>query len=69
MLSQYTSAPSFLNPQAAVRKFDQTVCELIKRCNALQHVKQSREQTLASLEMQLTQIQKESETTATTPAG
>jgi len=42
-----------LTGESAVRKFDQTVCELIKQRNALQHLKRSRERMLASLEMQV----------------
>ena len=45
------------------------MCELIKKCNALQHVRHSREQTLASLEMQLAQLQKETEATVASPTG
>ena len=58
-----------LTGEAAVRKFDQTVCEMIKKHNALQHVKRSREQTLAHLEMQLTQMNVEEEVIKSTPSG
>ena len=50
-----------------MRKFDQTVCELIKRRNALQHLKRSREQMLASLEVQLAQMKVDSQTSAASP--
>ena len=50
-----------------MRKYDQTVCELIKRHNALQHVKRSREQTLASLEIQLSQMKQEVQASRDTP--
>lgn len=52
-----------------MRKFDQTVCEHIKRHNALQHVRRHHEQTLASLRTQLAQMEQEAKATATTPAG
>ena len=42
-----------LSSQSAVRKFDYSVCEMINRRNALQHMKQSREKMLSSLEMQV----------------
>ncbi len=64
-----TPPPTLPCPQAAVRKFDQTVCEQIKRHNALQHVRRRREQTLASLEIQLTQMEQETATSKATPTG
>lgn len=42
-----------LSSQSAVRKFDYSVCEMINRRNALQHMKQSREKMLSSLEAQV----------------
>ena len=58
-----------LTGEAAVRKYDQTVCEMIKKHNALQHVKRSREQMLAHLEMQLAQMDMEEELSNSTPSG
>ena len=52
-----------------MRKYDQTVCEMIKRRNALQHVKRSHEKTLVALEKQIAQMESESEVIASTPAG
>lgn len=54
---------------SAIRIFDQSVCELIKRHNSLQHVKRSHQQTLATLEMQLAQMEGEAEAINSTPAG
>ena len=54
---------------SAIRIFDQSVCELIKRHNSLQHVKRNHQQTLASLEMQLAQMESEAETINSTPTG
>ena len=51
-----------------MRKFDQTGCELIKRRNALQHVKRSREQTLATLEMQLAQMKVDAQASLSSPS-
>ncbi len=45
------------------------MCEQIKRHNALQHVRRSREQTLASLEIQLNQMEQESASSKATPTG
>lgn len=58
-----------LTGDAAMRKFDQTVCEMIKKRNALQHVKRSREKALAQLELQLTHMNTEEELIASTPTG
>ena len=44
---------------AAIAKFDQTICELIKRSNALQHLKCSRAKVLANLESQLQEMKAE----------
>ena len=54
---------------SAIRIFDQSVCELIKRHNSLQHVKRSHQQTLASLEMQLAQMENEADMINSTPTG
>lgn len=53
----------------AVMNYDQTVCEMIKKHNALQHVKRSREQMLAHLEMQVTQMETEEDLTKSTPCS
>ena len=53
----------------AIRIFDQSVCELIKRHNSLQHVKRNYQQTLASLEMHLAQMTGEAQAINSTPAG
>ena len=53
----------------AIRIFDQSVCEMIKRHNSLQHVKRSHQQTLASLEMQIAQMMSEAQAINSTPAG
>lgn len=58
-----------LNGEDAVRKFDQTICEMIKKQNALQHQKRSREQMLAHLETQLSQMEIEEEVIKSTPSG
>ena len=58
-----------LTGEAALRKFDQTICEMIKKRNALQHVKRSREQTLSHLEMQMSHMDMEEEMILSTPAG
>ena len=58
-----------LTGDTAVRKFDQTVCELIKQRNALQHVKRSHKQTLSSLEIQLKQMESEADNINSTPSG
>ena len=53
----------------AIRIFDQSVCELIKRHNSLQHVKRNHQQTLASLEMHLAQMTGEAQAINSMPAG
>ncbi len=53
----------------AIRIFDQSVCEMIKRHNSLQHVKRSHQQTLASLEMQIAQMMGDAQAINSTPAG
>ena len=55
--------------QVAVRKFDQTVCEILKKRNKLQHARRSREQTLAKLSAQLEAMQGEREAIESAPAG
>ncbi len=58
-----------LTGDAAMRRFDQTVCEMIKKRNALQHVKRSREKAIAQLELQLTHLEMDEAVIASTPAG
>ena len=53
----------------AIRIYDQSVCEMIKKHNSLQHVKRSQQQMLASLEMQLAQMEGEADLINSTPAG
>lgn len=55
--------------QVAVRKFDQTVCELIKRRNSLRHMRCSREQMLSQLKVQLEAMKVEKEAILVAPAG
>ena len=58
-----------LNGDIAVQRFDQTVCELIKRRNALQHVRQSHEHMLASLEAEYQQMKNDVECIYSSPIG
>lgn len=53
----------------AVRKFDQTVCEILKKRNKLQHARRSREQLLAQLTAQVEAMQGERRAIETAPAG
>ena len=67
-----TSIPAELHGltgEAALKKFDQTICEMIKKRNALHHVKRSREKTLSHLEMQISHMDMEEEMILSTPAG
>lgn len=50
-------------------KFDQSVCELIKRFNSLQHTTKSKQKMLQTLEAQVLQMQAETEAIAASPAG
>ena len=52
-----------------MRKFDQTVCEILKKRNKLQHARCSREQMLAQLTSQVEAMQEERTATETVPAG
>lgn len=52
-----------------MRKFDHTVCELIKRRNALQHVARSRQKQLESLQRQLAHMEEETTAIKTTSVG
>ncbi len=58
-----------LTGDAAMRKFDQTVCEMIKKRNSLQHARRSREQALTQLELQLTHMDMEQKLLESTPSG
>lgn len=53
----------------AVARFDQTICELIKRRNALQHIRKSREKKLADMEEQMAQLEQETGMIMATPSG
>ena len=55
--------------QVAVRKFDQTVCEMLKKRNKLQHARRSREQLLAQLTGQVESMQGERRAIEEDPAG
>lgn len=50
-------------------KFDQTVCELIKRRNALQHEARNKQTQLESLQKQMAHMKFEADMIASTPAG
>ena len=52
-----------------MRKFDHTVCELIKRRNALQHVARNRQKQLESLQRQLAHMEEENRAIKTTSVG
>lgn len=58
-----------VNGHVAAERFDQSVCELMKRRNALQHMKQSHEETLASLEAEIIRLDMETVALAATPSG
>ena len=58
-----------VNGQVAVQRFDQSVCELIKRRNLLQHIKRSREEALAKLEAELMQMDAEGQLLSAIPRG
>lgn len=45
------------------------MCELFKRYNALQHKSKQKAETLAALEVQQVQMEKEADAVMTTPAG
>ena len=53
----------------AVRKFDQNVCELIKKRNSLQHMARSRQIQYESLKKQLMDMEKETQAIVATPNG
>lgn len=55
--------------QVALRKFDQTVCEMLKKRNKLQHARRSREQMLAQLTAQVEAMQAERKAIDLAPAG
>ena len=52
-----------------MRKFDQTVCEMLKKRNKLQHSRRSREQLLAQLSAQAEGMDQERRAIEETPAG
>lgn len=58
-----------VNGDVAVARFDQSVCELMKRRNSLQHMKRSHEDTLYGLEAEVRRIEMEGEALAATPGG
>lgn len=62
MSTQYVS-------QEALSRFDQTVCELIKRRNAMQYTARGRQKQLELLQKELAHMKMETEAIATTPAG
>lgn len=53
----------------AIRLYDQTVCELFKRYNALQHKSKQKAETLAALETQRAQMEKEADAVMADPVG
>ena len=55
--------------QTAIRLYDQTVCELFKRYNALQHKSTQKEEMLAAVETQHAQMEKEAAAVMATPVG
>jgi chromosome segregation ATPase len=55
--------------EVAVRKFDQTVCEMLKKRNKLQHSRRSREQLLAQLSAQAEAMELERNAIEAAPAG
>ena len=52
-----------------MRKFDQTVCEILKKRNGLQHARCSREQMLEQLSSQVEGMREERAATESAPAG
>ena len=52
-----------------MKKFDHTVCELIKRRNALQHVARSRQKQFESLQRQLAHMEEETRSIKSTSVG
>ena len=55
--------------QEALSRFDQAVCELIKRRNALQYTARNKQKRLESLQKELTHMKMETDAIASTPAG
>lgn len=68
-ISGLRSDPVLYVHQVALRKFDQTVCEMLKKRNKLQHARRSREQMLAQLSAQMEAMQGERKAIESTPAG
>lgn len=58
-----------VNGDVAAQRFDQSVCELMKRRNVLQHMKRSHEETSASLEAEIIRLEMETVSLAATPSG
>lgn len=58
-----------INGKVAIERFDQTVCELYKRLNALQHAKRAREEALANLAAEIFELEVEGEVLAGMPGG
>lgn len=55
--------------QTAVMKFDQSVCEMIKKRNSLQHAARSRQAQYESLRRQLMEMETETQLILATPSG
>lgn len=55
--------------QEALTRFDQAVCELIKRRNALQYTARNHQKQLESLQKEFAHMKMETEAIASTPAG
>lgn len=58
-----------VNGDVAAQRFDQTVCELMKRRNALQHMKQSHEEIMAGLEAEIVRLEMDAVVLSATPRG
>lgn len=54
---------------SALARFDHTVCELIKRRNATQHLKSARTQVLVNLEAELKQMENDEVFLSSAPSG
>lgn len=70
--SQHARMPAELhgvNGDVAVQRFDQSVCELVKRRNTLQHMKRSHEESLAGLKAEIARLEMEATSLAATPNG
>lgn len=58
-----------MSGKAAITKLDQQVCEAIKRLNAMNHQKNSREKKLELLQTEYSQLVKDAEEVSSTDAG